>query len=132
MRIYVNHKTWITLASIVAIVVSTFVSAMPSMAMGLNNEAQEMNAHCGMAHTHELLGEHALDASHADISDKNNCSQGQEGVHACCTTLCGTAFGLSPSPAILVHHNARLLKHSEAAAGQPNQIASQFERPPRV
>ena len=159
MRLSNARKIWLTLLSLVALVVSTFVSGMPAMSMMGGMDAMSASIPCEMnqtAITHPIRGEshhtsqvaktHGLkpnvlntDTSgspavvyHESSRVMVDCSESSDMAHTCCTTACGNTLGLSPIALITNGHSSRFSKrNSEHFLPIFTRIES-LERPPTI
>ncbi|MGF1778411.1 hypothetical protein [Vibrio nomapromontoriensis] len=154
MRLSNARKIWLTLLSLVALVVSTFVSGMPAMSMMGEVDMMSGSMPCEMMptgethHADQSLKHHtsasastpsklhvAYSHSNDDLSlstQNVDCSDSSDMAHTCCTTACGNTLGLSPIALITNGHSSRFSKrNSEHFLPIFTRIES-LERPPTI
>lgn len=127
MHAIIANKSWITFVSLIALVVSTFVTSAPAMAM--HNGMTDAPMSCGM----QTASHHAHHSTSPapDIADSSQCASAEPDSHTtCCTTMCGTTLGFAPFVLLPSEGHARFSKRSVDPFTQPIHRIEHLERPP--
>jgi hypothetical protein len=132
MRTIIANKTWITLLSLTALVIATFVSSYP--AMGMSNGDIDPLSPCGM--THQPSSAHHMhhgESAQTDLSNQQQCPDSQSDSSLnCCTTLCGMTLGFTWSFITPGESLSRFSKRAVDPFEHPVQRIEHLERPPSV
>lgn len=128
MQAAIANKSWITFVSLLALVVSTFVTSAPAMALHIGMTDSAMS--CGMIQTESHHAHHSAN-SVKEISDSAQCTSAEPDSHTtCCTTMCGTTLGFSPFVLLPIEGHARFSKRSVDPFTQTIHRIEHLERPP--
>lgn len=121
------RKIWISLLSIVAMLMSSYVSSAPLMTFQMLSQSQSVamaSSHCGsgaMKH-HDLAT--ATDTASSPCDSENNMT------HNCCSAVCSTAFALFTHTPEQIDIATRLALIRVETAGQVVSRQTSLYRPP--
>jgi mannitol-specific phosphotransferase system IIBC component len=125
------RKIWITLISILAMLMSSFVYSAPLMTFQMASNTHQTNMQadtpCGMTakvdHSHH-------EPTHVESQSQNACSGENDIAHNCCGSVCASAVALFTPSAQSAHIASFLaLIHSESVGDTVYRQASLY-RPP--
>jgi hypothetical protein len=129
MRTIIANKTWITLLSLCALVVSTFVTAAPAMSM--SHSINDISTPCSMNQSPMNHHDHHSGAVKQGQTNHDQCVDSEQSAHgACCTTLCGTTLGSIWSFTTPGETLSRFSKRSFEHFKRPIERIEHLERPP--
>lgn len=127
----ISQRTLVTLLTVLALLVSGFVSSSPAMGMSsLQNNFTDSVSHCG-----DLIESTvAIDAEmvHSQHTDTSSCQSDTHGVHTCCQSSCSNVSILSALSSlgtkVLQHTILNISYSSHILSGHTNSL----DRPPRT
>lgn len=127
----ISQRTLVTLFTVLALLVSGFVSSSPAMGMSsLQHNNADNVSHCGST----IESTMAVDAEmiHSQHTDASSCPLESHGVHTCCQSTCSNVAMLS----ILSLVGAENLHPTILNASYSSHIlsghANSLDRPPRT
>ncbi|MGF1683728.1 hypothetical protein [Photobacterium minamisatsumaniensis] len=134
---YTLRTTWIIVFSIIAMLMSSYVSSAPSMVTKMLCFGQEsMTHHCSsdMADCHsmtEMTSQHSHTSSDiALISNSDTCTDSSDMVHNCCSTVCFSVFYPMQLPQALSELSYSLALYQSFTIGDKVARTQTLLRPP--
>lgn len=131
MRTIIANKTWITLLSLTALVIATFVSSSP--AMGMSHGDVDLLSPCAMSQPSSAHHMHHGEPAQTNLSNQQQCPDAEsDSSLSCCTTLCGITLGFTWSFITPGESLSRFSKRAVDPFEHPVQRIEHLERPPSV
>jgi len=132
MSVSLTRKIWISLFSILAMLMSSFASSAPLMTFQMLSSSYvetEAATHCAMTSSPEM-SHHQTNQTHSNQPAQPSCDSGSDKAHNCCGSVCVTVFALFSPQDQLTHLTSYLaLIHPEAHGHAIYRQASLY-RPP--
>ena len=123
------HIIWVTVLTLVALLLSSAVTSAPLMPLQMLAESQttQMTMLADYADTHCVSSPESMTSDHQKCCITDNMTSDH---HQCCYSNCVASYTILPSPVFAFSQTANLVLISKEPISRVSSIASALFRPP--